>query len=72
METTTLVSPEDENLHPPGTDPLWSESFYLNFSHSDSVLGGFARVALHPSRREFEGLLGLYLPEGGVGIALVR
>jgi hypothetical protein len=72
METTTLVSPEDENLHPPGSDPLWSESFYLNFSHSDGVLGGFVRVALHPYKRESEGLLGLYLPEGGVGIVLLK
>jgi hypothetical protein len=71
MAATTLVSPEDENLHPPSTDPLWSESLYLNFSDSAGVLGGFVRLALHPAKKESEGLVCVYLPTGGIGITLV-
>jgi hypothetical protein len=62
------VQPEDEGLHTPVFDPLWSESFYLNFSDSRGQLGGFTRIARHPARHEVEGLLCVYLPAGGIGI----
>jgi hypothetical protein len=66
------VQAEDERLHPPAKHPLWSESFYLNFSDSDGGLGGFTRVALHPARNESEGLLCIYLRGGAIGIVLVN
>jgi hypothetical protein len=66
----SAVAPSDESLHAPGADPLWSESFYLNFSDTCGRLGGFTRIALHPARKETEGLLCVYLPDGGIGITL--
>ena len=51
------VDARDESLHAPVADPLWSESFYLNFSDACGRLGGFTRNALHPTRKETEGLL---------------
>jgi hypothetical protein len=71
MQGSALVSAEDENLHTPGSDELWSESFYLNFSDSSGPLGGFLRLAIHPSKKQSEGLVCVYLPEGGVGVTLV-
>ena len=66
------VGAGDEGRHAAGDDPLWSESFYLNFADHAGRLGGFVRLALHPARRESEGLLCVYLPEGGIGITLVK
>jgi len=68
--TVSAVPPDDEGLHAPAADPLWSESFYLNFSDASGVLGGFTRLALHPARRQTEGLSCVYLPRGGVGVSL--
>jgi hypothetical protein len=62
------VEPADEGLHTPVAEPLWSESFYLNFSDGGGRLGGFTRIARHPTRNEVEGLLCVYLPGGGIGI----
>ena len=71
MATADLrVGPEHEALHAPSADPLWSESFYLNFSDRRGVLGGFTRIALHPTRNESAGLLCVYLRGGGVGLAV--
>lgn len=64
---TVPVDASDERLHVPESDPLWSESLYLNFSDSEGRLGGFTRMALHPAKRESEGLFCLYLPDGRVG-----
>ena len=66
----SAVGPHDESLHAPVADPLWSESFYLNFSDTCGRLGGFTRIALHPARKETEGLLCVYLPGGSIGITL--
>lgn len=69
-EAALSIAPGDESLHAPGTDPLWSESLYLNFSDASGGPGGFARLSRHPNRREADALVGLYLPDGGVGLAL--
>lgn len=69
---TVLVNAADEGRHVPENDPLWSESFYLNFSDSEGRLGGFTRMALHPSKPGSEGLLCLYLPGGRVGTVLLK
>ena len=63
------VQAGDERLHAPEGDALWSESYYVNFCDGLGVLGGFTRIGLHPSRDRAEGLLCVYLPDGGVGIA---
>ena len=72
MPATDLpVGPDDEGLHAPSADRWWSESFYLNFSDARGIAGGFTRIARHPARNQCEGLLCLYLPGGGVGIAAI-
>jgi hypothetical protein len=69
MEQAALaVRAQDEALHVPTGDPLWSESFYLNFSDGAGMLAGFTRLALHPRRKQAEGLLCLHLPRGKIGI----
>lgn len=69
MEQAALaVRAQDEALHVPTRDPLWSESLYLNFSDRPGMLAGFTRLALHPARKQAEGLLCLHLPRGKIGI----
>jgi hypothetical protein len=70
-EKAVPVLAGDEGLHAPENDALWSESFYLNFSDSEGRLGGFTRLALHPSKHQSEGLLCVYLSGGRVGITLL-
>ena len=72
METVPVaVGPEDERLHTPTDDPLWSESFYLHFSDAAGRFAGFTRLALYPKRGESEGLLCVHLPNEKVAIAHV-
>ncbi len=43
------VDPTDEGLHTPDADPLWNESYYLDFVADDGLVGGYARVGLYPN-----------------------
>ena len=43
---------DKERRHPPGPDPAWEESWYLDFAAPDAGLGGFVRLALRPHRRQ--------------------
>ena len=43
------VPASDEALHPPGPEPLWSESYYLDFVDAERGVGGYVRVALLPN-----------------------
>ena len=43
------LSPEDEHAHEPGPEPLWNESWYLDFLTPDGSLGGYVRVGLYPN-----------------------
>ncbi len=52
------------------TDPLWSESFYLNFADPEGRIAGLSRIGLHPVRGESDALLCLYLPGGAAGCML--
>lgn len=65
------VESVDEQLHAPLPDPLWSESYYFNFSDAAGRGGGFARISRQRSGDEAEGLLCLYLPDG-IGVAHVK
>lgn len=42
----------DEGLHAPGPEPLWNESFYLDFATPDGELGGYVRLGLYPNWRK--------------------
>lgn len=64
------VTAEDENRHAPGSEPLWSESWYLDWAELDATAGGYVRLGLYPN-------LGvawwwLYIVEEGRGPVLVR
>lgn len=39
----------DEELHPPGAQPLWNESFYFDFAAPDGSIGGYVRLGLYPN-----------------------
>lgn len=39
----------DELRHPPTDDPLWNESWYLDFAAADGSIGGYVRLGLYPN-----------------------
>jgi hypothetical protein len=43
------VEPSDEGRHVPDADPLWNESYYLDFVADGGSVGGYARVGLYPN-----------------------
>lgn len=43
------VDPDDEQRHLPGTELLWSESYYLDFVSEDGAVAGYARIGLYPN-----------------------
>jgi hypothetical protein len=43
------VDPADEQRHVPGPEPLWNESYYLDFVVGDGELAGYARIGLYPN-----------------------
>jgi len=43
------VPASDEGRHAPGDDPLWSESWYFDFTTPDGALGGWVRLGLYPN-----------------------
>lgn len=40
----------DEGRHPPGSEDLWGESWYLDFAAADGSYGGYARLGLYPNQ----------------------
>ena len=43
------VDPRDEGRHPPGTEQLWSESYYADLVSEDGELAGYLRLGLYPN-----------------------
>lgn len=43
------VDPSDEHRHPPDSEMLWNESYYLDFVTADGAAGGYARIGLYPN-----------------------
>jgi hypothetical protein len=43
------VDPGDEQRHLPGADPLWNESYYLDFVAEDGAIAGYVRIGLYPN-----------------------
>lgn len=52
----------DELMHPTGSDPAWSESYYFNFVDPDSGLAMFTRMGFRPGSGWADGLHAVYLP----------
>lgn len=44
-----MVQPSDERAKLPGDDPLWCDTWQLDFAHSDGTLGGFLHLSLWPA-----------------------
>ena len=51
MTAAHVVSPDDEQRHPPEAEDLWNESYYADFVHEDGSWGGWLRLGLYPNRR---------------------
>ena len=45
-----MPGPLDEGRHQPDHDPLWNESWYLDFGTDDASLGGYVRLGLYPNQ----------------------
>ena len=43
------LTPADERAHPPGTERLWGESWYFDFTNREATLGGYVRLGLYPN-----------------------
>ncbi|MCB1257598.1 MAG: hypothetical protein KDB26_10855 [Microthrixaceae bacterium] len=41
--------PKDEYRHVPDSEPLWNESYYLDFFNEDLSLGGYVRIGFLPN-----------------------
>jgi len=39
----------DESRHPTGQEPLWNESYYMDFVAEDGSLGGYIRLGFYPN-----------------------
>lgn len=42
-------SPSDERRHTPDDQPLWNESYYLDWFTDDGALGGYLRIGFYPN-----------------------
>ncbi len=47
--TRHQVDPVDEQRHAKSAEPLWNESYYLDFVTGDGALAGYARIGLYPN-----------------------
>ena len=46
----TQPNPQDESRHPADPDePLWNESYYLDWFTEDASLGGYVRIGYYPN-----------------------
>ncbi len=43
------LSSEDEQLHRPGSEHLWNESYYFDFAAPDGSVAGYVRLGLYPA-----------------------
>jgi hypothetical protein len=46
---TWALTAADEELHQPGPERLWNESYYFDFAASDGSVGGYVRLGLYPN-----------------------
>ncbi|MGE5694518.1 MAG: phosphotransferase [Candidatus Sericytochromatia bacterium] len=49
--------PADEFSHPPGSEPMWNESWYCDFVDPQQGVGGYVRLGLTPHGGWFTALL---------------
>jgi hypothetical protein len=46
---TWQLTAADEDLHVPGPERLWNESYYFDFAAPDGSIGGYVRLGLYPN-----------------------
>jgi hypothetical protein len=46
---TWQLTAADEDLHAPGPERLWNESYYFDFAAADGSVGGYVRLGLYPN-----------------------
>ncbi len=46
---TWSLAAADEDLHAPGPELLWNESYYFDFAAADGSVGGYIRLGLYPN-----------------------
>jgi hypothetical protein len=46
---TWQLTAADEQLHAPGPELLWNESYYFDFAAPDGSVGGYVRLGLYPN-----------------------
>src|SRR5262245_33264103 len=56
--------PEDDYVHPVGSEPNWNESMYFNFFDRGARVGGFVRLGNRANEGYAEMTIALYLPDG--------
>lgn len=44
-----VPDPSDELRHPPDDNPLWNESYYLDWFDREASIGGYVRVGFYPN-----------------------
>lgn len=59
-----MIRESTDVLHPPGTDPDWSESFYFNFYDRKSGILAFMRIGITPNKGKKNFFCGLIMPDG--------
>jgi len=62
-----VVQPADEQVHDPGadSDPLWSESHYLDTVSPDAVTGAYVRLGRLPNQQRSHIMLAIVRPATG-------
>jgi hypothetical protein len=49
MDSEPIVGKNRAEVHQPGTDRLWGESWYFDFASADGSAGGFVRIGDYPN-----------------------
>ncbi len=55
-----------DELHTPGSEENWNESFYFNFYDRGQDICGFMRIGLRPNKKEKEVFCYLMMPDGHI------
>jgi hypothetical protein len=52
-----MIVVADEQLHEPGADAHWQESYYFNWADHDGASFGLTRIGYNPAERKIDGFL---------------
>jgi len=66
------LEPQDEHLHPPGSEASFNESMYFNAFDPSKRIGGFVRIGNRAREGYVEVTVCLYMPDGRVAFMFQR